>query len=69
MPLILEKQSESLWLNPTLGREELNDLMHPYGMKEMEAFSVSNSINQVRNERNVPETLQEVSYPELVHLP
>ena len=67
MPLILSQEAESQWLNPTLSKEEISKLLQPYNMDEMQSFPITNQVNQVRNERNVPETLEPVTYPELTH--
>lgn len=65
MPLIISARDESAWINPTLSNEEVSALIKPYPEAEMKAFTVSNALNRVVQERNLPELTVEVAYPEL----
>ena len=65
MPLIIDRADEKAWLNPELSRAEIEALMKPFPAEKMKAITISNSINSPRNERNIPEILEEVKYDEL----
>jgi len=65
MPLIIDRADEKAWLNPELSRAEIAALMKPFPAEKMKAITISNSINSPRNERNIPEILEEVKYDEL----
>jgi len=51
MPVILPKESISLWLDPgEPNLHELQELLQPYPEQEMEAFPVSTAVNSPANE-------------------
>ncbi len=65
MPLIISKENEKKWIDPDLTAEEVNSLIKPYPETDMTAYTVSKLANGSKNDRNVPEILNEVDYPEL----
>jgi putative SOS response-associated peptidase YedK len=65
MPLILSIADEKKWIDPDLTKEEITKLIKPYSETDMTAYTVSRMINSARNNRNVPEIMEEVEYPEL----
>ena len=68
MPLILNRRDEAAWINPELPNEEVKKLIHPFDEHKMEAYTVSQFVNNARNNRNVPEAILPVEYPELLLL-
>jgi putative SOS response-associated peptidase YedK len=65
MPLILPINDEKKWIDPHLTKEEITKLIKPYSETDMTAYTVSQMINSARNNRNVPEIMEEVEYPEM----
>ncbi len=65
MPLILNRSDEEAWINPELPTDEVKKLIKPFDAHKMEAYSVSQFVNNSRNNRNVPEAIVPVEYPEL----
>ena len=65
MPLILHQKDEAAWVNPDLPRAEIAELIKPFPQEKMEAHTISKDANSTRNNRNVPEILEPVAYPEL----
>ncbi len=50
MPVILERQHEEAWLNPDIEDPiTLHSFLKPYNATKMEAFPVSKSVNNVKN--------------------
>jgi putative SOS response-associated peptidase YedK len=68
MPLIIPPQDEKKWTDPSLTKEEIRSLIKPYNESDMTAYTVSKSVNNPRNERNIAESIEEVFYPELAGL-
>jgi putative SOS response-associated peptidase YedK len=66
MPLILKQEDEARWVDPMLTSAQVNDLIKPYDEADMQAYTVSQTANSVKNNRNVEETIQKVEYPELI---
>jgi len=58
MPVILEKENETDWLNPNLQSKQADNLLKPYPAKKMRAYPVSKAVNNVAN--NSPDLLLEV---------
>lgn len=57
MPVILAKEAEDLWLDPELeDHTRLLDLLQAYPAAEMDAYTVSNLVNSVKNDS--PECIQ-----------
>jgi putative SOS response-associated peptidase YedK len=51
MPVILPKEVEDLWLDPSVADHyRLRDLLRPYPSEEMDGFVVSNLVNSVKND-------------------
>ena len=50
MPVILRKEAESKWLDPTASENDLLELLKPYPADEMMAYTVSPMVNQVAND-------------------
>jgi putative SOS response-associated peptidase YedK len=65
MPVILNRKDERTWLDPNSQRDELEDLMRPYGEKDLEAFPVSRIISGIDEDSNIRKVLDRVDYPEL----
>lgn len=65
MPLILAREDEQKWIDPDLPTEEIIALIKPFPQIEMRAYTVSKLANGSKNNRNVPEILNEVEYAEL----
>jgi putative SOS response-associated peptidase YedK len=54
MPLVLEKQSEAMWLDLSAGREQLGQLLEKYPSSVLAAHTISDLINRNVPERNSP---------------
>lgn len=65
MPLIIPKEFEKDWISAGLSPSEIASLIRPYNENDLKAVTVSQKINQVKNNRNVPEIINPVTYPEL----
>ena len=65
MPLILSTSDEMKWIDPSLKPEQIIELIKPYPENDMTAYTISRAANNARNNRNVPEILNRVEYPEL----
>jgi putative SOS response-associated peptidase YedK len=65
MPVILPKESERLWFENTLTKEEMQQLLVPYNEKEMEAYTISRLITAKEKDTNVVEVMDPYMYPEL----
>jgi len=51
MPVILSKEAEQVWLDPTIQEpERLLDLLKPYPSVEMEVYPVSPKVNSPAND-------------------
>lgn len=65
MPLIIARGDEPLWADPGLDAAGVRALIRPFEEGSMHAYTVSRALNNPRNERNIPEALEEVVYEEL----
>ena len=65
MPLILRREDEKAWISADLSMKDTNELIRPFDQRDMEAFTISTAANNVRNNRNIPEIMNPVNYPEL----
>lgn len=65
MPLIIAREDETAWVDPSLGKTGIRKLIKPYYEGGMLAYPVSRFLNNPRNERNVPEALKAVVYDDL----
>jgi len=50
MPAILSRNEEKTWLNPQNSPDKLQKLLKPYEHSRMEAYPVSNKVNNPRNQ-------------------
>ena len=64
MPLIIDESDAKAWLDSTLERSEIEQLMSPFNERKMDAFTISKDANYSRKNRNYPEMLNRVDYPE-----
>lgn len=65
MPLIIARGDEKRWIDPALPENEVRALIRPFGVKDMEAYTISREANSPRNPRNHPGIIAPVGYPEL----
>ena len=49
MPAMLSKETESLWLDPSLAKKDILELLIPYDAEKMDAYAVSPEVGNVRN--------------------
>lgn len=68
MPLIIAEEDERKWVDPSTCIDEIKSLIKPYNETEMTAYTISQASNSARANRNVPEILNAVNYPELALL-
>jgi putative SOS response-associated peptidase YedK len=68
MPLILSQENEIKWLEPGLKTEHIKELIKPFPDSLMKAYTISRDANNVRNNRDVPEIMKRVEYPELMEI-
>ena len=65
MPLIISIENEGRWVSPALNAGDVMNMVKPCADDMLEAYTVSMAANHVRNDRNTPQILQKVEYPEL----
>jgi putative SOS response-associated peptidase YedK len=65
MPVMLRKENESAWIDPSLRKEAGQSLLVPYDDAEMEAFTISRLITSRAQNPNRAEVLHPFLYPEL----
>lgn len=65
MPLIIAPDNFQRWIDPNLGKEEVQGLIKPYPVEQMTAYTISQFANNSRNYRNTPEISEPVIYPEI----
>jgi putative SOS response-associated peptidase YedK len=65
MPVILPKDQEREWIDPSLSKKAAEALLVPYNDTLMEAFTISRLITSRQRDPNVPEVSQPFTYPEL----
>lgn len=62
MPVILDKEARETWLNPSVkDTAELKELLLPYDSAKMEAYPISNKVNNPRN--NYPGLIESLTDP------
>ncbi len=66
MPLVLAPGDKDRWLDTSLSREAVEQLMRPYSGDDLKAHTVSKLVNRKREFTNTPEVSQPFVYPELV---
>ena len=62
MPVILAKEDEHLWLNPTTSENQIQEMLRPFPSEKLMAFQVSRKLNNPRIERNLPFAINPLSY-------
>ena len=62
MPVIIEKGSENVWLDPHSEKEDLKKLLEPFPQEILAAHTISNLINRKDTERNSPEIIKPYSW-------
>jgi putative SOS response-associated peptidase YedK len=68
MPVIFPRDSEKVWLEDHLEKDEIQSLLRPYDAAEMEAYPVSKIINKLGFNTTNPEVLREQEYPGLAEI-
>lgn len=66
MPLIIKPEDKNRWLDTSLAKEEVEQLMQPYTGNDLIAHTVSKLVNRKKDFTNVPEVADKIEYPELV---
>ncbi|HLG34315.1 MAG TPA: SOS response-associated peptidase [Bacteroidia bacterium] len=65
MPLIIAPQDEPRWIDPSLKPDEIKAMIKSFPENQMSAFTVSRNANSAKNNRNVPQIIEQINYPEL----
>jgi putative SOS response-associated peptidase YedK len=65
MPVILPRDHERDWIDPSLNKQAAEALLVPYDEHLMEAFTISRLITSQQRNPNVPELSEMFTYPEL----
>lgn len=65
MPLILEIETAYNWLNPLSTNDQIKAIIKPYDEYKMQAHTISKIASNNKINRNYPEILNEVTFPEL----
>lgn len=65
MPVILDKENESVWLSNEMTAGDINALTKPYKGKDLEAHTVSKLVTARGRDRNVPEAIKKFDYKEM----
>jgi putative SOS response-associated peptidase YedK len=65
MPVILPKDHERDWIDPSLSKQAAETMLVPYDETLMEAFTISRLITSRQRNPNVPAVSQPFTYPEL----
>ncbi|HYF75382.1 MAG TPA: SOS response-associated peptidase [Candidatus Nitrosocosmicus sp.] len=50
MPCILDPDNEDDWLNPDTDIDKLQEMLHPYNPKDMDAYEVSTAVNSSKSQ-------------------
>jgi putative SOS response-associated peptidase YedK len=58
MPAVIEKKSESTWLDLDAGKEELKELLNPFPQEILKAHTISDLVNRKTAERDSPEVIR-----------
>lgn len=66
MPLILNQEQISTWINPNLKEDTIKSMMKPFDENQMKAYTISKRISSKAMDPNVPEALEPMEYPELL---
>ena len=65
MPLILDFEAADKWINPLSTAEEIKSIILPFDENNMKAHTISKVASNSKLDRNYPEIIQKVNYPEL----
>lgn len=65
MPLILNSEEEKRWVSTDLSPAEIEELIKPCKDGDLRAVTISMVVNYARNNRNLPDIMKQVIYPEL----
>jgi len=65
MPVILPKDHERDWIDPSINKQAAEAMLVPYDEKLMQAFTISRLITSRQRNPNVPAVSQPFTYPEL----
>ena len=65
MPVILPREYEKDWLNPTLSRDDVFALCQPLDDTRMESYTISKLITNKKEETDVPRVLEPEKYEEV----
>jgi putative SOS response-associated peptidase YedK len=65
MPLIIPEKDEKKWIEPLLSKAKIQELIKPYDEADMTAYTIWNSVNNPKNNRNIPEIMNRYDYAEL----
>jgi putative SOS response-associated peptidase YedK len=69
MPLIFREEQAKKWLQPGLSKEEMTEIMVPFGESQLKSHTISRMINQFKQRNtNTEEVSAPVIYPELALL-
>ena len=68
MPVILPKEFERDWLNPTLTKDDVLAFCRPYDEHKMEAWTISRRISDRTSPKNTEDIFLPFEYPELALL-
>jgi len=63
MPVVLDRSSESLWINPASTAEITAGLLKACPSDFLKAYTISPLINNKKAEKNTPEIIREYFYP------
>lgn len=66
MPLILSNEDSMQWIDQSINRDQINKLIKPFPESKMIAQTISRIANNTGLNRDYPEILKPVHYPELI---
>lgn len=62
MPLMLEPRNLDAWIDNSLPKQGIIELLQPQGDEDMVAYTVSSTLSSPKVNSDVPEILKEVPY-------
>jgi putative SOS response-associated peptidase YedK len=62
MPVILSKENEEMWIDPSMEKEKLNNVLVPFSQQQMEAYTVSRNILSKNINSNDPSIIEKFEY-------
>jgi putative SOS response-associated peptidase YedK len=66
MPVILPREYEKDWLNQNLTKEDVLALCQPVDQRVMKGHTISKLVTSRKEETDVPQVLEPVTYPEVI---